>query len=78
MPSTVGITRTKNAATTSTRMGSFVNRLSLSERCTSSFRVFMFTQMSSWNTGSFRAPPSMMTFWPPRPVRTNERSFEAR
>ena len=74
----VGITRTKNATTTSTRMRSLVKRLSLPERCTSSLRVFMFTQMSSWKTGSFTAPPSMTTFWPPRPVRTNERSFEER
>ena len=45
---------------------------------TSSFNVFMLTGITSWKIGSTTAPPSMTTFWPPKPVRTNARSLEAR
>lgn len=76
--SSVCFTRTKNAAVTSTRMRSLVIRLSLARRTTSSFKVFMFTCTSSWNTGSRMAPPSMMTFCPPRPVRTKAVSLVER
>ena len=38
----------------------------------------MFTGITSWTIGSTKAPPSSTTFCPPRPVRTNERSFELR
>ena len=69
--SAVCLTRTKKPATTSTRMRSRVIRLSAARRSTSSFSVFMFTGMISWNTGSTIAPPSMITFCPPMPVRTN-------
>ena len=78
MPSLVGTTRTKNATTTSTRMRSLVNSESLPKRVTSSLSVFMLTRIVSWNTGNTSAPPSITTFWPPRPVRTNERSFDER
>ena len=76
--SSVCLTRTKKAAVTSTRMRSRVIRLSRSRRCTSSLSVFMLTSTRSWNTGSTIAPPSMMTFWPPRPVRTKAVSFVER
>ena len=78
MPSWLGITRTKNAATISTRMRSLVMRLSALLRITSSFKVFMLTGMTSWKIGSTIAPPSLTTFCPPNPVRTNDRSFDAR
>ena len=38
----------------------------------------MFTSTRSWNTGSRMAPPSMMTFCPPRPVRTKAVSLVER
>jgi len=76
--SSVCLTRTKKAAVTSTRIRSRVIRLSRSRRCTSSLSVFMLTSTRSWNTGSTIAPPSMMTFWPPRPVRTKAVSFVER
>jgi hypothetical protein len=38
----------------------------------------MFIRMVSWNTGNTMAPPSITTFCPPNPVRTNERSFDER
>ena len=38
----------------------------------------MFTNTRSWNTGSRMAPPSMMTFCPPRPVRTKAVSLVER
>ena len=62
----------------STRMRSLVMRLSALLRITSSFSVFMLTGMTSWKTGSTTAPPSFTTFCPPRPVRTKDRSFDAR
>ena len=47
-------------------------------RATSSRSVFMLTGTTSCTIGSTNAPPFMTTFWPPRPVRTNARSFEER
>ena len=38
----------------------------------------MLTGTTSCTIGSTNAPPFMTTFWPPRPVRTNARSFEDR
>ena len=77
-PSIVGFTRTKNATITSTRMRSLVMRLSCCARFTSSFSVFMLIRMVSWKIGSTTAPPDMMTFCPPSPVRTKDRSADAR
>src|SRR5262245_24460523 len=47
-------------------------------RDTSSRSVFMLTGTTSWAIGTTKAPPFMTTFCPPRPVRTNARSFEER
>src|SRR6266478_5544847 len=47
-------------------------------RETSSRSVFMLTGTTSWTIGSTKAPPFITTFWPPRPVRTKERSFDER
>ena len=38
----------------------------------------MLTGITSWTIGSTSAPPFITTFWPPRPVRTNARSFDER
>src|SRR5262245_41499122 len=38
----------------------------------------MLTGTTSWTIGSTKAPPFITTFCPPRPVRTNARSFEER
>ena len=38
----------------------------------------MLTGITSCTIGSTNAPPFITTFWPPRPVRTNARSFEER
>src|SRR5262249_30553966 len=47
-------------------------------RATSRRSVFMLTGMTSCTMGSTKAPPFITTFCPPRPVRTNARSFEER
>src|SRR5262245_8979440 len=38
----------------------------------------MLTGTTSWTIGSTKAPPFITTFCPPRPVRTNARSFDDR
>ena len=38
----------------------------------------MLTGITSWTIGSTNAPPFITTFCPPRPVRTNARSFDER
>ena len=38
----------------------------------------MLTGVMSWMIGSTKAPPSITTFSPSKPVRTKETSFEDR
>src|SRR6266850_2680902 len=59
-------------------MRSFVISALSRPRETSSRSVFMFTGITACTIGSTRAPPFSTTCWPPRPVRTNARSFEER
>ena len=63
---------------TSTRMRSRVMIALSRPRETSRRRVFMLTGITSWMIGSTNAPPFCTTFCPPKPVRTNARSFEER
>ena len=43
-------------------------RIFLLDRSTSSGRVFMFTGVMSWMMGQTKAPPSITTFSPRKPV----------
>ena len=40
--------------------------------------TFMLTGVMSWMIGSTKAPPSITTFSPRKPVRTKETSFDER
>ena len=74
--SAVGITRMKNSTFTSMRIRLRVISDFSPARRTSMRSVFMLTSVMSCTIGSTSAPPPITTFSPPKPVRTNDRSFD--